>query len=233
MANRRNRMSIVSLLAIGLVPLWLVACGGGESTTGTGGSGPGTGGSGPGTGGSTGTAGSSGGTTGTGGSGTGGGAACPAGTTATYGCGAQRTMGYMGCSMSVNVATGYQTDGGKRMWEPISAYGGQVVQSWTPTSGGPWSAFDQKVQQYGAPTDIWMQICIFGSAGVTDAEVQTMIKNARSHSTANTVIWVTGQPQYEAGHTCTLAGTGGSELTDTRAKAADNPSNNVHYAGTF
>jgi hypothetical protein len=119
------------------------------------------------------------------------------------------------------------------MWEPIAAYGGQVVQTWTPTSGGPWSAFDQKVQQYGAPTDIWMQICIFGSAGVTDAEVQTMIKNARAHSTPNTVIWVTGQPQYEAGHTCTLAGTGGSQLTDTRAKAADNPSNNVHYAGTF
>jgi hypothetical protein len=142
-------------------------------------------------------------------------------------------MGFMGCSMSVNVATGYQRDGGMRMWPPISAYGGQVVQSWTPASGGVWSAFDNAATMYGKPTDIWMQICIFASQGVTAAEVQTMIKNARAHSTPNTQIWITGQPLYEAGHTCTLAGTGGSELTDMRAKEADNPANGVHYAGTF
>ena len=344
MANRRNRTSIVSLLAVGLVPLWLVACGPGESTTGTGGSGTGTGGSsnpqgsggssnpqgsggssnpqgsggssnpqgsggsggsnpqgsggsggsnpqgaggspqgsggsggsnpqgsggsaagsggsggsnpqgGGGRGGAggatgrggaagTGTGGAAGrgGTTGTGGSGTGGttgtggssSTGCPSGTSATYGCGASRTMGFMGCSMSVNVATGYQRDGGMRMWPPVAAYGGQVVQNWTPNSGGPWSAFDSNATMYGKPTDIWMMICIFGSQGVTDAEVQTMIKNARSHSTPNTKIYVTGQPLYEAGHTCTLAGTGGAELTDTRAKAANDPANGVYYAGTF
>ena len=70
------------------------------------------------------------------------GGACPAGTTAEFGCGPSRTMGYMGCSMSVNVATGYGRRMGMRMWPAISAYGGQVVQSWTPASGGAWSAFD-------------------------------------------------------------------------------------------
>ena len=120
-----------------------------------------------------------------------------------------------------------------RMWEAINAYGGQVVQSWTPTSGGPWTAFDQKATQYGKPTDIWIQIRIFASQGVTAAEVQTMIRNARAHSTPTTKIWITGQPTYNAGHTCTLAGTGGAELTDMRAKEADNPANGVYYAGTF
>src|SRR5262249_26197790 len=139
---------------------------------------------------------------------------------------------FMGCSMSVNVASGYQTDGGMRMWPPISAYGGQVVQNWTQNNSAPWQAFDNAAKQYGTPTDIWMMICIFASQGVTDAEVQTMIKNARAHAPGST-IWVTGQPLYNSGHTCTLAGTGGAELTDTRAKAADNPSDNVHYAGTF
>ena len=142
-------------------------------------------------------------------------------------------MGFMGCSMSVNVATGYQRRMGMRMWEPVSAYGGQVVQSWTPASGGVWTSFDQKATQYGKPTDIWMQICIFAQQGVTAAEVQTMIKNARAHSTPTTRIWITGQPTYEAGHTCSLAGTGGTELTDMRAKEADKPSNGVYYAGTF
>ena len=120
-----------------------------------------------------------------------------------------------------------------RMWEPVSAYGGQVVQNWTPASGGVWTSFDQKATQYGKPTDIWMQICIFGSQGVTAAEVQTMIKNARAHSTPTTRIYITGQPTYEAGHTCTLAGNGGTELTDMRAKEADKPSDGVYYAGTF
>jgi len=169
------------------------------------------------------------GTTGAGGSGD----ACPAGMTAQYGCGKPRTMGFMGCSMSVNVATGYQRRMGMRMWPPIAAYGGQVVQSWTPASGGVWSSFDSAANQYGKPTDIWMQICIFGSAGVTAAEVQKMITNARAHSTPTTRIYITGQPTYETGHTCTLAGNGGTELTDMRAREADNPSNNVFYAGTF
>ena len=311
MANRRNSVCI-AFLAIGLVPLWLASCGGGETTgTGTGGtgnpgtagsgnsgtagtgnpgtagtsnagtagtqgnggststgsagtgpgaggSGPGSGGNGPGVGGSgpagrggttgsagrggtTGTAGSTGsggrgGTTGTAGSTGSGGAtgdACPSGTSATFGCGKPRTMGFMGCSMSVNVATGYQRRMGMRMWEPVSAYGGQVVQNWTPASGGVWTSFDQKATQYGKPTDIWMMICIYAQQGVTAAEVQTMIKNARAHSTPTTRIWVTGQPTYETGHTCSLAGTGGTELTDMRAKEADKPSDGVYYAGTF
>ena len=62
------------------------------------------------------------------------------GTTAEFGCGPTRTMGAMGCSMAVNVMTGYGRVMGTRTWPAISAYGGQVVQSWTPNSGGPWSA---------------------------------------------------------------------------------------------
>src|SRR5262245_54600384 len=329
MSNRRNSVRIASFLAVGLVPLFLISCVGGESTTGAGGTtgtgntsgAAGTTGSGntsgaagtmgnagtmgsgntsgaagttgaagstsggagttgeagttgtgntsgaagttgeAGRGGTTGNAGTTGrggttgmagrggttgmagttgaagrggttgtaGTTGAGGSGD----ACPSGMTAQYGCGKSRTMGFMGCSMSVNVATGYNRRMGMRMWPPIAAYGGQVVQSWTPASGGVWSSFDSAANQYGKPTDIWMQICIFAQQGVTAAEVQTMIKNARAHSTPTTKIWITGQPTYETGHTCSLAGNGGTELTDMRAKEADDPANNVFYAGTF
>jgi hypothetical protein len=138
----------------------------------------------------------------------------------------------MGCSMSVNVATGYQQQGGMRMWAPIAAYGGQVVQNWTQNNSAPWQAFDAAKATNGNPTDIWMMICIFGSQGVTAAEVQTMISLARMHA-PNSTIWVTGQPLYNSGHVCTLAGNGGPELTDMRAMEADNPANNVHYAGTF
>jgi hypothetical protein len=141
-------------------------------------------------------------------------------------------MGYMGCSMSVNVATGYQRRMGMRMWRPLSAYGGQVVQRWTPASGGPWAAFDAEAQANGTPTDIWIMICIFSSQGVSPAEVQTMIRNARQHA-PGARIWITGQPLYNQGHTCTLAGMNGPQLTDMRAREANNPADNVFYAGTL
>jgi len=79
-----------------------------------------------------------------------------------------------------------------------------------------------------------MQICIFAQQGVTAAEVQTMIRNARSHA-PGARIWISGQPTYNSGHTCTLAGNGGTELTVMRAReAADaDPADDVFYAGTF
>ena len=101
--------------------------------------------------------------------------------------------------MSVNVATGYQRRMGMRMWEPVSAYGGQVVQSWTPASGGVWTSFDQQgdpVRQADRHLDADLHLA---QQGVTAAEVQTMIKNARAHSTPTTRIWITGQPTYETG----------------------------------
>ena len=41
---------------------------------------------------------------------------------------ADYTMGFIGCSMSENVAQGYVADGGKRMWGPYGT-GALVVQS--------------------------------------------------------------------------------------------------------
>jgi hypothetical protein len=134
--------------------------------------------------------------------------------------------------MSVNVATGYNRRGGMRLWRALSAYGAQVVQSWTPANGGPWSTFDAEARTNGIPTDIWMMICIFSSNGVTAAEVQTMIRNARAHAPGSR-IWITGQPVYNQGHTCSLAGANGPGLTDMRAKEANNPADNVFYAGTL
>jgi len=44
----------------------------------------------------------------------------------------------------------------------------------------------------------------------------------------------TGQPLYEAGHTCSLAGANGPQLTDNLARqAAADPTLNVIYPGAF
>ncbi|KAL2019785.1 hypothetical protein VTK56DRAFT_9229 [Thermocarpiscus australiensis] len=49
----------------------------------------------------------------------------------------QHTMGFIGCSMAENVATGYVADGGKKMWGPYGT-SSMVVQSWTNTNSASW-----------------------------------------------------------------------------------------------
>jgi hypothetical protein len=137
------------------------------------------------------------------------------------------TMGWIGCSMGENVAIGYRRIGGTRMWGS-NMNGGAVVQQWTDNNSAAWQRFDRKKGNTTLAA-VWIMICIFTS-GATDAEVDSLVRNARSHA-PGAYIYITGQPTYEAGYTCTLAGPGGPELTDTRARAAAMRHPDVHYAG--
>ncbi len=63
-----------------------------------------------------------------------------------------------------------------------------------------------------------------------------MVKAARAKVNPGVHIYIVGQPQYEAGHTCSLAGTGGAEWTDTEAQAIAKDSTinqDLTYLGTF
>lgn len=143
------------------------------------------------------------------------------------------SMGFIGCSMAENTAAGYRAIGGQRMWGPYGT-GGDVVQNWTDPNSAAWDKFDQQVAQYGQPTAVWVQICIFASSGATYDEVKTLIANARQHAAPDATIYITGQPLYDSGWTCNLAGSSGPELTDELAqRAGDDPDLNVIYPGTF
>lgn len=143
------------------------------------------------------------------------------------------TMGFIGCSMAENVATGYVADGGQRMWGPYGT-SGDVVQSWTDTNSAAWQLFDGQANQYGVPNAVWVQICIFQQSGATYEEVKQLIANARQHSASGAQIYITGQPLYRDGQTCFLAGSGGPELTDGLAQqAGEDSSQNVTYSGQF
>jgi hypothetical protein len=153
-----------------------------------------------------------------------------AGSGGTYSTGAARSMGYLGCSMSVNVMQGYKTLGGMRLWPDIAAYNGQVVQNWAK-DGGVWASFDAAVSQYGAPTAVWIQICIFSNM-VTYDETKQIIALARKHA-PNATLYITGQP-LNTGTDCNLAGDGGAAKTDSMAKMAGaDATQNVIYAGIF
>jgi hypothetical protein len=146
---------------------------------------------------------------------------------------AANSMGFIGCSMAENVAQGYVAVGGQRMWGPYGT-GGLVVQSWTDTNSSAWQRFDQQASRFGRPTAVWVQICIFAQNGATYDEVKRLIANARQHAASGATIIISGQPLYDAGQTCSLAGANGPQLTDNLARqAAADSTQNVTYPGQF
>ena len=182
----------------------------------------------------------SGGPTGAAGTGAGGTTTSTGGSTGAGGAppsGGANSVAYIGCSMAYNIGTGYKRVGGKIMWNSDSYQtSAMVVQNWTSSSSSSWSLFDQKMQMIGGKdkvTAVMIQICIFSSRA-TDDEVKQMIASARAHTNAGTKLYLVGQPQYEAGHECSLAGDGGAKWTDDEAKkiAAD-ASQNISYLGQF
>lgn len=143
----------------------------------------------------------------------------------------ENTMGWIGCSMGENVATGYKRIGGTRMWGPYGN-GGAVVQSWTNSNGADWGRFDNQVAMHGMPEAVWIMICIFPS-GATIQEIRQLVANTREHA-PGAYIYITGQPLYVEGATCSLAGgEGGPESTDELAQQMAAEDLEVHYAGTF
>jgi hypothetical protein len=143
------------------------------------------------------------------------------------------SMGFIGCSMAENVAQGYVAVGGRRMWGPYGT-GGLVVQSWTDTNSSAWQKFDQQAGRFGRPRTVWVQICIFAQNGATYDEVKRLIANARQHAASGATIYISGQPLYDPGQTCSLAGANGPQLTDNLARqAAADTTQNVVYPGQF
>lgn len=141
--------------------------------------------------------------------------------------------------MAYNIGTGYKRVGGKVMWNSDSYQtSAMVVQNWTDTNSSSWKLFDQKMNSIGGKDTvkaIMIQICIFSSRA-TNAELKAMIASARNHVNPGTHIYIVGQPQYQAGHECTLAGSGGAKWTDDQAKAlaADSSVNqDMTYLGQF
>jgi len=151
----------------------------------------------------------------------------------------ENSIAYTGCSMANNIGNGYKRVSGKVMWNSDNYQtGAMVVQNWTSPSSSSWQLFDQKANANGGKDKIkaiMVQICIFSSRA-TDQELHDMVSAAREHVNPGTHIFIVGQPQYNEGHQCTLAGTGGAEWTDMKAQelAADPTINeNLSYLGKF
>ncbi|WP_437607298.1 hypothetical protein WMF20_41830 [Sorangium sp. So ce834] len=234
--------------------------GSGDAETGgtTGSAGPTTGGStSGGTGGGASAAGTTVGTTGTGGDGTGGagaGGSASGSTASTGGAGGtagtgggddglpptgDNSVAYTGCSMANNIGTGYKRVGGRIMWNSDDYQtGAMVVQNWTNPNSSSWQLFDRKMASIGGKDvvkAIMVQICIL-SQRATDQELRDMVNAARQHVDPGTHIYIVGQPVYNEGHDCFIAGAGGADWTNMKAQElANDPTinENMSYLGKF
>ena len=147
------------------------------------------------------------------------------------------SIAYIGCSMADNIGQGYGQVSGKIMWTN-SGYGtgAMVVENWM-VGGNAWSLYDTKLKAMGGIDKvkaIMVQICVLSTH--SEANVKSMITAARAKVNPGTHIYIVGQPQYEAGHTCSLAGTGGAEWTDATAQKMANDSTvnqDLTYLGQF
>lgn len=147
------------------------------------------------------------------------------------------SVAYIGCSMADNIGEGYATVGGKVMWTN-SGYptGAKVVENWGPNGDG-WSLFNTKLNAIGGKDKvkaIMVQICLLSTH--SEANVKAMIQAARDRLNPGTHIYLVGQPGYEAGHECFLAGDDGAKWADDTAKklAADPAVNkDLTYLGQF
>lgn len=151
----------------------------------------------------------------------------------------ENSVAYTGCSMANNIGTGYKRVGGKVMWNADSYQtGAMVVQNWTNPNSSSWQLFDRKMESIGGKDvvkAIMVQICIL-SQKATDTELRDMVNAARQHVNPGTHIYIVGQPVYNAGHDCFIAGAGGADWTDMKARELANDSTineNMSYLGKF
>lgn len=149
------------------------------------------------------------------------------------------SIAYTGCSMAYNIGTGYKRVGGTRMWNSDGYQtGAMVVQNWTNPDSSSWNLFDQKMDSIGGIDTvkaIMVQICITSQLA-TDQELRDMVSSAREHVNPGTHIYIVGQPTYNDGHECFIAGDGGADWTDMKAQElANDPTinENMSYLGKF
>jgi hypothetical protein len=113
--------------------------------------------------------------------------------------------------------------------------GAQVVPNWVE-GGSAWGGFDNKLNQMGGKDSvkaIMVQICIIQVA--TDDQIKSMIRAARAKINPDAHIYLVGQPQYENGHHCDIAGrmegTTDEQARRLGADASIDP--NMSFLGTF
>lgn len=139
-------------------------------------------------------------------------------------------IGYIGCSMTKNVAEGALSIDATSVWSPIPKFDGGSVGKLAPSTASFWSLF--QTAYTAQPTNIiWWELCsIFtDSANETIENAWKVIENIEA-IVPNAVIYVSAQPLYSpVDHVCSISGADGPVNMQSLATSLStfSPSDNI------
>ncbi len=120
----------------------------------------------------------------------------------------QHSIGYVGCSNTADAVQGYyMVQNKQRIWQPYSTGGGSL-DKWTAPGSTYWSLFDQQVQRYGQPSEVWIQICELATRPLTFADVQGTVAILKQH-VSSAIFYISQLNAYSPSNICALTGPNG------------------------
>lgn len=131
------------------------------------------------------------------------------------------SIGFVGCSLSINAVTGYRTLGGTQIWSGNdTGYAGGGLSVWVSQlkSGSPpgsyWSKFSAMLAQYPNPRAIWWELCPNADAPSVKYDDAVLALNELKRLAPTAKVYVTGVPIYPLdGAHCSINTDAGSQTT--------------------
>jgi hypothetical protein len=114
------------------------------------------------------------------------------------------SIGYIGCSLTLNAVNGYHELGGVELWPPEQTdFGGGALDNWVMQAKygvregkSFWAAFNNMLHLHPNPKIIWWHLCPSGEAtSVTYDDVVFVLSKIRSMA-PGAQIYVTSLPVY-------------------------------------
>ncbi len=132
------------------------------------------------------------------------------------------TMGYVGCSMTMNAVSGYEAIGGTQFW-PVIKYGGGGIDRWGKDLSGNskyWGAFKEAFDANPKTHAIWWELCTLATDSTDDNYDHALIVLQEiKNRLPGAVVYVSAQPFYSSGHVCGIAGSDGPARMQSVADA--------------
>lgn len=130
------------------------------------------------------------------------------------------SIGYVGCSLSMNAVSGYHSLGGAQLWSGDTGYGGGGLSVWVEQlkSGNVqdtyWSRFSAMLSAYPGPRAVWWELCPDADAASLTYDDALSVLNEIRELAPGAKVYVTGVPVYpQDGAHCSINTDQGSQAT--------------------
>src|SRR3989338_5864238 len=139
------------------------------------------------------------------------------------------TIGFIGCSNTLETVEGYSHVGGKKMWDYERRYGSGTILDWSQhldEGSKYWDVFDELLEKYPNTNTIWFELCIMDEDRTTSYEHATIIISEIRKRIPAVAIYVSPLADYTDG-VCEITGTFGLEKGKELAKELDEKNEDV------